>query len=169
VDTGVAARLAGLSEGDQERLLLDLVRTSAAAALGASGSGTIQPEQAFKDVGFDSLAAVDLRNRLATAVDVRLPATLIFDFPTPAALGRYLREQLAPAARPAVLTELDRLEKAFVAEDTDEATMALVAARLKVLVAQWDPAGAGEFAAFDLDTASDDEIFELAEHELGLA
>ncbi|MDJ0346862.1 SDR family NAD(P)-dependent oxidoreductase, partial [Streptomyces sp. PH10-H1] len=88
-------QLAGLGEADQIRLLLALVRSHAETVLG--GADPIGADHAFKAVGFDSLTAVELRNRLAKATGIRLPATLIFDYPTPTALARHLRDELAPA------------------------------------------------------------------------
>ena len=89
----LADRLAALPEEDRRRRVLDLVRTHASTVL---GDVPIRPEQPFKDVGFDSLTAVELRNRLATATGVRLPATLIFDYPSPAVLARHLLAELLP-------------------------------------------------------------------------
>ncbi|MEU3466099.1 type I polyketide synthase [Streptomyces sp. NPDC006733] len=88
------AQLAGLGEADQLRLLLSLVRGHAETVLG--GADPIGADHAFKAVGFDSLTAVELRNRLAKATGIRLPATLVFDYPTPAALARHLRDELVP-------------------------------------------------------------------------
>ncbi|MGW7200151.1 SDR family NAD(P)-dependent oxidoreductase [Streptomyces chryseus] len=89
----LADQIAALPEADRQRRLLDLVRGHASTVL---GDVPIRSAQPFKDVGFDSLTAVELRNRLATATGIRLPATLIFDYPTPAALARHLQSELVP-------------------------------------------------------------------------
>ena len=86
--------LAIASEADQKRILMKLVRERSAEALGHTGLEEVKPQRAFQEIGFDSLAAVALRNDLAAAVGVRLPATLIFDYPTPEALVEYLRGEL---------------------------------------------------------------------------
>ncbi|MEV6810351.1 SDR family NAD(P)-dependent oxidoreductase, partial [Streptomyces sp. NPDC051129] len=88
--TGLAGELGSLPEARQREILLDLVGTHAAAVLGRSDE--IGGDLAFKDLGFDSLTGVELRNRLSTAVGTRLPATMVFDHPTPARLAAYLRE-----------------------------------------------------------------------------
>ncbi|MGW4319708.1 SDR family NAD(P)-dependent oxidoreductase [Streptomyces sp. NPDC004684] len=93
----LAGELAGLPEADRRRRVLELVRTHASTVLGGQ---PVRPEQPFKEVGFDSLTAVELRNRLATATGVRLPATLIFDYPAPAALARHLLAELLPDTAP---------------------------------------------------------------------
>jgi acyl carrier protein len=176
-----AQQLAGLKEPERETALLELVLAEAATVLGHGTAGTIDSEQAFKDVGFDSLTAVELRNRLVAATGVRLPATLIFDYPTPLALAGCLAGRLrpepadTPAAGPQPLVlaaELDRLEAAFAHADPDEALRADLMSRLsrlEALTASWGPAGRidDEEDAFDFDTASDDEIFGLIDKELG--
>ncbi|MFF3599512.1 SDR family NAD(P)-dependent oxidoreductase [Kitasatospora indigofera] len=88
--TGLAGELGLLPEARQREILLDLVSTHASAVLGRSDE--IGGDLAFKDLGFDSLTGVELRNRLSTAVGARLSATMIFDHPTPARLAEYLRE-----------------------------------------------------------------------------
>ncbi|WP_435885455.1 SDR family NAD(P)-dependent oxidoreductase, partial [Streptomyces tauricus] len=97
-DTDPLQRLGTLSEPEQQRILVDLVRGHAANVLGYDTPERIDTGRGFTDLGFDSLAAVELRNRLNKATGLQLPATVIFDQPTPAVLAEYLRSELAPAA-----------------------------------------------------------------------
>ncbi|MFH8979160.1 SDR family NAD(P)-dependent oxidoreductase, partial [Streptomyces sp. NPDC017890] len=92
--TGLAQRLAGLGRAEQDTLLLDLVRTHVAAVLGYSADETADERRPFRDLGFDSVTAVQLRNRLRSVTGLKLPATLVFDRPTPTALVEFLRTEL---------------------------------------------------------------------------
>ncbi|WP_171166651.1 type I polyketide synthase [Streptomyces sp. I05A-00742] len=93
-------RLADLPEAEQERVLLELVRGRLADVLGHSAPHALDLDRGFLELGLDSLTALEFRNRLGAAAGRRLPPTLIFDHPTPAAVGRYLHVELRPADRP---------------------------------------------------------------------
>ncbi|BBZ52306.1 type I polyketide synthase [Mycobacterium heidelbergense] len=95
--SALAHRLQGLSEPEQHAVLLDLVRLHIATVLGNTSPETIDPDRAFQDLGFDSLTAVEMRNRLKTATGLSLSPTLIFDYPTPSGLANYIRGELAGA------------------------------------------------------------------------
>ncbi|TVL87029.1 type I polyketide synthase, partial [Streptomyces sp. SAJ15] len=101
-------QLEGRSAEEQQDMLLQLVRAHTAAVLGHGRVDDVPAERPFRELGFDSLAAVEARNRLAAATELRLPTTLVFDHPTPVRLAQWLRGELvgaetgpAPAAMPA--------------------------------------------------------------------
>ncbi|MEV6464807.1 type I polyketide synthase [Kitasatospora sp. NPDC051702] len=90
-------RLTLLGAQDREAAVVELVRARVAEVLGHDGPEAVDPERAFKEVGFDSLTSVELRNRLKAVTGLRLPATLVFDHPSPVAVAAYLVERLVPA------------------------------------------------------------------------
>ncbi|MEU1020473.1 type I polyketide synthase, partial [Streptomyces sp. NPDC005898] len=92
--SALRAQLLGLSPAEQDRTLLELVRTQVAAVLGHAKTDAIVPGKAFKELGFDSLTALQLSKRLQATTSLNLPATLVFDYPTPTALARFLRAEI---------------------------------------------------------------------------
>ncbi|KJS52365.1 hypothetical protein VM98_31895, partial [Streptomyces rubellomurinus subsp. indigoferus] len=169
-----AAALRGLPAAEQHTALLDLVRAHAATVLGHPGPDAVPATRAFKELGFDSLAAVQLRNRLAAATGLTLPATLVFDHPTPEALARHLRTGLADdePTEAAVLADLDRLDATLTAAEWDDRSRSRIAGRLRVLLAKWGAeqgeTGPGDAHA-ELAEAGADEIFDFIQRELGKA
>ncbi|MFI2649860.1 type I polyketide synthase [Micromonospora fulviviridis] len=170
---GLRDRLAAAPAEDRRRLVEELVAGQVAEVLGYASTATVGPDRSFTELGFDSLTAVDLRNRLTTRTGLSLPATLVFDHPTPAALTGHLLAQLGPGpAAPTLLDELDRLEAAFAATPpetlaelaADEEIRSTVAARLRALLTRWD--GDGGVTA-TLDDASDDELFDFIDSRFG--
>ncbi len=178
----LVGRLSGLGAAEQDEILLALVRVGAAEVLGHTDATAVGVCQQFQELGFDSLTAVEYRNRLNAATGLRLPATLLFDFPTPADVVRHLRSRLVvtePVGADAVLAALDGLERAIAGLHVDdEGEHRRVAGRIEVLRTKWAgrrtedrPAdtdtdtGAGEDT---LDDASDDDMFALLNDELGL-
>ncbi|WP_235628172.1 type I polyketide synthase, partial [Mycobacterium tuberculosis] len=93
--SALAHRLHGLPEAEQHAVLLGLVRLHIATVLGNITPEAIDPDKAFQDLGFDSLTAVEMRNRLKSATGLSLSPTLIFDYPTPNRLASYIRTELA--------------------------------------------------------------------------
>ncbi|MGW2591742.1 SDR family NAD(P)-dependent oxidoreductase [Streptomyces sp. NPDC001515] len=166
--TALADRLAGLSADERESTLVDLVRREAAAVLKAGRPEEIRPRRAFKELGFDSLTALEFRNRLNTATGLKLPATLVFDHPTPAALARRLRDELSGGSDD-VLAGLTRLEARLSALPDDEWTRLDLDGRLAALLRRTVPAAAPTDAPHqDLAAATNDEIFDLIDRELGI-
>ncbi|MGA2166258.1 MAG: SDR family NAD(P)-dependent oxidoreductase, partial [Solirubrobacteraceae bacterium] len=94
----LAARLASIPPEEREGATLQIVRAEIAAVLGHSSAERVDAGRAFKDLGFDSLSAIELRNRLDATTGLTLPATLIFDYPTPLALARHLLEEAVSAS-----------------------------------------------------------------------
>ncbi|MFJ3780100.1 type I polyketide synthase [Streptomyces sp. NPDC090075] len=163
--TGLRERLAARGPAERAAGLLDAVRTAVALVLGHGSADQVDDGRAFRELGLDSLTAVDLRNRLSALSGLKLPATLAFDHPSPRAIAEFLDEKLfgTPVeVTPPVLTDLDRLELALLGADTsDPALRAKVTMRLHSLVARWsdgDAPAAADGPDLGLEDASVDQL-----------
>ncbi|MEH0827909.1 MULTISPECIES: type I polyketide synthase [unclassified Micromonospora] len=165
---GLADRLAALPPAQRPRALLDTVRAEVAALLGYDSPAALDPARPFADLGFDSVAAMDLRQRLTAATGQALPATLVFDHPTPAAVAEFLGAELGVGAADGatgLAADLDRVEAALAALPEDDADRPALAARLRALIGLVDRS-AGDDRLGEAATA--DEIFDFIDNELGL-
>ncbi|MFI6472983.1 beta-ketoacyl synthase N-terminal-like domain-containing protein [Streptomyces sp. NPDC050516] len=167
--SGLDARLSGLDEAAQNALLLALVLDETSAVLGGQEMRGEEGNRTFKELGIDSVNAVELRNRLISAADMRLPATLVYDFPTPNAVVRLVRER--STARPAspvrdvesIVAELEDL--LMTGTEVSEETVARLKAVAAATVGASGGTGDGPGGALDLASASDEELFQLMDAE----
>ncbi|QEU90081.1 type I polyketide synthase [Streptomyces kanamyceticus] len=168
-------RLAALPASERPSALVDVVCTHVAAVLALPGSEAVDERRAFTELGFDSLTAVELRNHLGAATGLRLPATLVFDYPTPLDLVGHLVDTLVvdePGGVAPLLAELGRIEASFAAVEPGGDADDLVGARLTALLTAWRDSRADVAepqAADDLDAATDDEMFDLLGKEFGIS
>jgi acyl carrier protein len=166
----LARRLAAVAEEEREAVLLDTVRAEAATVIGHSDSEAIDPRLPFKEFGFDSLCAVQLRNRLNVATGLSLPPTLVFDHPTPRAVAAYLGTLITEQtrSRSSADTALDRLAEMLPSlSDTERGPLT---ARLRALLTSIEGYGEGEAdgGTDHIRTGSADELFAYIDNELGM-
>jgi acyl carrier protein len=160
-------RLAELPQAERERAVVDLVREHTAVVLGRGGAATVDVDLPFRDLGYDSLTSVELRNRLIAATGLRLAPALLFDHPTPARVARLLQAELAPAeAPPTGLAELERLETALADVPDGEELRAEIETRLKALAARMARPGREGGDTAHLETASVGELLSFIDQEL---
>ncbi|MEW2544127.1 beta-ketoacyl reductase, partial [Micromonospora chalcea] len=169
-------RLGELSQAEQTRLLVDLIRTAAGEVIGHDSPYAVEAGRPFRDLGFDSLTAVELRGRLARSTGLSLPSSVVFDHPTPQALAEHLRAELLDEASVEALptlAELDQLEGALALRDPDDIGRVRITMRLHSLL---ERLGAAEERREDtaevagrLRAASNQELFDLIDQDLGLS
>ncbi|GAA2807778.1 hypothetical protein GCM10010452_40550 [Crossiella cryophila] len=169
-EPGLTDRLAALTPAERGRELLNLVREHAAALLGFAGGEQIDPRRPFLKSGFDSLAAVELRNRLNQATGLRLPPTIIFDHPTPEALAERLSGELGGThgTETALLNALDLIEATLTAPGTDGTLLARLTGRIAQLHQHTSTASPDRQSATELREASADELLAFIHTELGM-
>ncbi|WP_431951477.1 type I polyketide synthase [Nocardia lijiangensis] len=171
-DAGFAARLVDLPDDEQRATIVRLIGAHTAAVLGHTITDELDAEQAFRDLGFDSLTAVELRTRLNKATGLRLPATAVFDHPTPALLARHIREALLGNGS-TVMTMVDDLEAAMASTAADRSLLDEVRRRLAKLAnpvsdvhpaADHDGGGLSELMSMD-----DHDVFDVLRDEFGIS
>ncbi|WP_128382159.1 type I polyketide synthase, partial [Streptomyces cavernae] len=172
--TGLRERLAGLTEFERAAAVLDIVRGEIAAVLGHGSPEKVTDDRPLRELGFDSLTAMELRNRLTTATGLRLRATLVFDFPTAAEVATHIEAALAPEPGPGrpeltdaadVARELDRIERALPLLDATAGGP--IGDRLRDLLTVVNQARGT--TATDFDSTTDDELFDIIDRDLGVS
>ncbi|MGB8939164.1 MAG: phosphopantetheine-binding protein, partial [Streptomyces sp.] len=159
---------------DQRQALVDMVCGEVAGVLGYASASVLEPDTAFSELGFDSLISVELRNRLSGITGLKLPTTLVFDYPNPSVLARHLGEQILPEPETAadrLFKQIDGLESLLAELAPEPAELDQVRNRLRaVLTAQTGGADASGAEGIEdaLLSSSDDEIFQYFDKDLGI-
>jgi acyl carrier protein len=165
---GLVARLAAMAEQDAQQTLTDLVRTHVAAVLAHPSMDAVDVDRAFSELGFDSLTAVELRNRLDGVTGLRLPATVAFDHPTVTMLAEHLYHSLAPAApspEDTLRASLEQVQRMLPDDDEDARTK--IIAILQSTLTRLGAAPNGSSGVQEkISSASDDEIFAFIDNQL---
>ncbi|MFI1019124.1 type I polyketide synthase [Streptomyces sp. NPDC020965] len=174
-----ADRLSGLSEDEREQAVLDLTRSTVATVLAHNSLEDIPRDKRFLDIGFDSLTAIELRNRLNKALGLRLPASLVFDQPTPAQLAKYLVGQLQPSDRSPLMDVLESIDRSLdralqlrVSSDPQEEMDSEVLAQLERLankMTEIKSRGSERMDKSEIRDLSDDEMFNFINKSLNIS
>ncbi|WFB10965.1 SDR family NAD(P)-dependent oxidoreductase [Streptomyces sp. LX-29] len=175
----LVAQLAGTAADQRRALLVEAVRAQAAAVLGYTSQGAIRGDRAFRELGLDSVTAVELRNRLGALTGLRLPTGLVFDYPNPEAVADFLLQELDPdageggeASSASALEEFEKLETTLLEMEPDSSVRTRIMMRMQALVSQWREPGdpePGPSETDDLQSATDDEMFDLLSKKFGIS
>ncbi|HRI63721.1 MAG TPA: SDR family NAD(P)-dependent oxidoreductase [Polyangium sp.] len=168
-DGALASRrqqLASLPDTQREHTLLDLVRQEVASVLGHVALENIEPGRPLQELGLDSLMAVELRNRLAAIMNQRLPATLLFNHPTPQALARHMNSLISPAEVLPAHTEIEKLEEAISQITANEDARKNVAIRLRAMLAKLEPEPRDLALTSNIQSLEDDALFSIIDQRL---
>jgi acyl carrier protein len=165
--TALRERLAALPEAERGRVLLEQVVREVAVVLGFGSSRPVETGRGFRELGFDSLTAIELRNRLSEVTGLRLPATLVFDYPTPAVLADHLGHELqhdGPSVTAVALEELAKIENLVHGIAEDDTGRANLAIRVKALLSTLENNQATKDE--EIAAATAENIFALLDKEL---
>jgi acyl carrier protein len=154
-------RLSTLSEDDQRQVLTDLVSAHAADVLGYGAGDPLDPHSAFKDLGFDSMMATELSGQLKAVTGLRMPPTLVYDYPSPAALAAHLRTVVTKQDAPSMTD----IETAIMSSITDAESRKRTMSVLRTITRKLE----GESATIDLKDVADDDMFDLLGEEFGIS
>jgi acyl carrier protein len=161
---GLAEQLRGMDQAEQRRLVFDTVIAQVALVLGYGSTDSVDTNRSFKDLGFDSLSAVEIRTRLSAVTGLKLSATLVFDYPTPTTLTEQLLAQLSESAPSddSVLAEIAMLEL-MVRDWPDDRPRSGVADGLRRLLETFENRRdhVDDDPADDLSAASAEQLFDI--------
>jgi acyl transferase domain-containing protein/acyl carrier protein len=175
IDNGLLQRLREASPQQRPKMVLELVRSEAAHVLGHSSLDEVDSRRTFKELGFDSLTALELRNRLSLATSLRLPPTVVFNYPTSVELAEHLlqlADEYSVIDQLPVNAEIDSLASAIAASSMDDRARVAVQARLQALIAEIGGSNGHQETvadAQDLGSATADEVIDFIDRELGVS
>ncbi|MEV7563561.1 phosphopantetheine-binding protein, partial [Streptomyces sp. NPDC089795] len=171
---GLVRQLEAMPEEDRFDAVLAVVLGEVAAGLGHASAESVGADRSFQELGFDSLIAVELRNRLSEIAGVKLPSTLVFDYPTPRELAGYLTRTLAPqqaSASELLFRQIAGIESLLAGISPGEVDLVQARERLRDLFSQHSEAEAADGGAAQSGSllgSTDDELFKFLDEELDL-
>ncbi|MER7134806.1 beta-ketoacyl reductase, partial [Streptosporangium saharense] len=168
-ERNLSDRLTALPEAERRQTVRRLVRAEVAAVLGYESAAEVDDRRGFRDQGFSSLSAVELRNRLSRLTGTALPSSLVFDYPTPEALVEHLHGVLVPEPEPPLTVALARIDElegllAGISEADRQDAVSRLLRLLEGPRPEEPAAGSG-----DLSAVSDDELISFISNELGIS